>query len=183
MDKILVSACLLGARVRYNGGHSLLSHPIIARWQREGRLVSVCPEVLGGLPTPRPPAEVQSRFPILVTANNGQDVTPQFLAGAEMTIEIARQHGCCCALMKANSPSCGNRTTYDGSFSGRLVNTPGITAHELIRGGIAVFNENELDLLIDFVQHRSSAETGSSPVSTNGYHPDTTCGQMSGTLK
>lgn len=90
MDKILVSACLLGAQVRYDGGHCLLSHPVIARWQREGRLVSVCPEVLGGLPTPRPPAEVQSRFPILVTSNDGQDVTPQFLAGAELTIEIAR---------------------------------------------------------------------------------------------
>lgn len=179
MDKILISACLLGAPVRYDGGHQLLEHPIIARWQHEGRLVSVCPEVLGGLPTPRPPAEVQSRFPILVTDRNGQDCTPQFLAGAELVIEIARQHGCCCALMKANSPSCGNRTTYDGRFEGRLTNAPGITAHELIRNGIPVFNEQELDQLIEFMQTRKNLPCEP----TDTYHPDATCGQMSGTLK
>jgi uncharacterized protein YbbK (DUF523 family) len=170
MDKILVSACLLGARVRYDGGHNLLDHPVIARWKREGRLIWACPEVLGGLPTPRPPAEVQSRFPILVTSNTGQDFTPQFLAGAELFADIARQHDCCCALMKANSPSCGNRTIYDGSFTGRAINAPGVAAHELIRGGTPVFNEHELDQLIEFIQARSEADTTHRLAPADSYH-------------
>lgn len=124
MEKILVSACLLGNRVRYDGGHHLLEHPIINHWRREGRLVAACPEVLGGLPTPRAPAEIQGRFPILVTTREGEDVTPQFLAGAEHAMEIAHRHHCCCALMKANSPSCGNHSTYDGSFSGAASTPP-----------------------------------------------------------
>ncbi|MBS99486.1 MAG: hypothetical protein CMI01_12515 [Oceanospirillaceae bacterium] len=158
MAKILVSACLLGARVRYDGQHNLLDHPVLAQWKREDRLVMACPEVLGGLPTPRPAAEVQSRFPILVTTDEGQDLTPQYLAGAELTADIARDHGCICALMKANSPSCGNHATYDGSFTGEKVNHPGVAANELIRGGIPVFNEHEIDRLIEFVESRTRAD-------------------------
>lgn len=109
MDKVLVSACLLGAQVRYDGRDNLLDHPVIKRWQQQGRLVAACPETLGGLPTPRPPAEVQTRFPILITTDADEDVTPQFLSGAEQTLELAHKHGCCCALMKARSPSCGNQ--------------------------------------------------------------------------
>lgn len=154
MEKILVSACLLGAEVRYDGKHNLINHPVIARWKEEGRLVALCPEVLGGLPTPRPAAEVQSRFPLLVTSCDGEDFTPQFLSGAEQASEIAREHGCCCALMKARSPSCGNRSSYDGSFSGRLINSPGVTANELIREGTPVFNEEEIAQLINFVESK-----------------------------
>lgn len=152
MEKILVSACLLGAEVRYDGNHNLIDHPVIARWKQEGRLVALCPEVLGGLPTPRPPAEVQSRFPLLVTSQDGEDFTPEFLSGAEQASDIARKHGCCCALLKARSPSCGNRSSYDGSFTGRLISSPGVTAHELIREGTPVFNEEEIDDLINFVE-------------------------------
>lgn len=159
MDKILVSACLMGAKVRYDGHSNLLDHPAIQRWKDEGRLVVACPEVLGGLPTPRPPAEIQSRFPILVTTADSQDLTPQFLAGAELTADIAHQHDCCCALMKANSPSCGNRKTYDGSFSRQLVNAPGIAANELIRQGIPVFNEHEINSLIEFIDSRHTSST------------------------
>ncbi|WP_432695448.1 DUF523 domain-containing protein [Marinobacterium sp. YM272] len=154
MEKILVSACLLGSQVRYDGNHNLIEHPVISRWKQEGRLIAVCPEVLGGLPTPRSPAEVQSRFPLLVTDRDGEDRTPQFLAGAELASDIAREHNCCCALMKARSPSCGNRSTYNGRFSGELVNLPGVTANELIREGRPVFNEEEIDQLIQFVESR-----------------------------
>ncbi|KEA62077.1 Purine nucleoside phosphorylase [Marinobacterium lacunae] len=176
MDKILVSACLLGAQVRYDGGHCLIEHPTIARWKSEGRLISVCPEVLGGLPTPRPPAEIQSRFPILVSTGDGRDFTPQYLAGAELTADIAREHNCVCALMKARSPSCGNRTTYDGNFSGTEVNAPGVSAHELIRGGIPVFNENEIEELIEFMSSRL-ADTASPPsAQSDNYRHGSTCG-------
>lgn len=177
MDKILVSACLLGAQVRYDGGHSLIDHPRIARWKSEGRLIAVCPEVLGGLPTPRPPAEIQNRFPILVTTREGRDFTPQFLAGAEMAMDIALEHNVCCALMKARSPSCGNRSTYDGTFAGTETNAPGITANELIRNGIPVFNENEIEELIEFIDSRASeALTRTADERNSDYRYGSTCG-------
>jgi uncharacterized protein YbbK (DUF523 family) len=157
MSNILISACLLGARVRYDGRDNLLDHPVIQRWQRQGRLVAACPETLGGLPTPRPAAETQSRFPILITTRDGDDVTPEFLSGAEKTLELARQHDCCCALMKARSPSCGNQEIYDGSFSGTLITAPGVAADELIRHGLPVFNEHQLDALIQFVERHAQA--------------------------
>jgi uncharacterized protein YbbK (DUF523 family) len=157
MSKVLISACLLGAKVRYDGRDNLLDHPILKRWQQQGKLVTVCPETLGGLPTPRPPAETQTRFPILITTSTGDDVTPEFLSGAEKTLELAHKHDCCCALMKARSPSCGNQEIYDGSFTGTLTNAPGVAADELIRNGLPVFNEHQLDALIQFVEQHSQA--------------------------
>jgi len=157
MSKVLISACLLGAKVRYDGRDNLLDHPVIKRWQQQGKLVTVCPETLGGLPTPRPPAETQTRFPILITTSTGDDVTPEFLNGAEKTLELAHKHDCCCALMKARSPSCGNQEIYDGSFTGTLTNAPGVAADELIRNGLPVFNEHQLDALIQFVERHSQA--------------------------
>lgn len=157
MDKILVSACLMGAKVRYDGRDNLLEHPALQRWKAQGRLLMVCPESLGGLPTPRPPAETQSRFPILVTTREGDDVTPEFLAGAEATLKLAKQHNVCCALMKSRSPSCGNTQIYDGSFSGTLTEAPGVAADELIRNGIPVFNEHQLEELIRFVEAQTEA--------------------------
>ena len=157
MSKVLISACLLGAKVRYDGRDNLLDHPILKRWQQQGKLVTVCPETLGGLPTPRPPAETQTRFPILITTSTGDDVTPEFLSGAEKTLELAHKHDCCCALMKARSPSCGNQEIYDGSFTGTLTNAPGVAADGLIRNGLPVFNEHQLDALIQFVEQHSQA--------------------------
>ncbi|EXJ11075.1 hypothetical protein D791_01861 [Nitrincola nitratireducens] len=116
-----------------------------------------CPETLGGLPTPRPPAETQSRFPILITTDKGDDVTPEFLAGAEATLDIAKKHHVCCALMKSKSPSCGNNEIYDGNFSNTLIRSPGVAANELIRNGIPVFNEHQIDELIKFVEEASFA--------------------------
>ncbi|WP_036510347.1 MULTISPECIES: 2-thiouracil desulfurase family protein [Nitrincola] len=157
MLKILVSACLLGAKVRYDGQTCPLQHPTLRLWQTEGRLVMACPETLGGLPTPRPPAETQSRFPILITTDKGDDVTPEFLAGAEATLDIAKKHHVCCALMKSKSPSCGNNEIYDGNFSNTLIRSPGVAANELIRNGIPVFNEHQIDELIKFVEEASFA--------------------------
>ncbi len=151
MNKILVSACLRGAKVRYDGGHHLIDHPVLSRWQRQGRLVTVCPEATGGLPTPRTAAEIQCKFPILVTDRNGQDVTPQLLAGAERTLALVQEQSICCALMKARSPSCSNDRVYDGSFNGVLTEGAGIAAGELMRAGIPVFNETQLHELITFV--------------------------------
>ncbi|WP_415898401.1 DUF523 domain-containing protein [Neptuniibacter sp. QD48_11] len=152
MKKILISACMLGDRVRYDGGHHLIDHPTLQRWHKEGRFVPICPEVAGGLSTPRPPAETQCKFPILITTQDGNDVTPEFLSGAERTLEIAKREGVACALMKAKSPSCGNKRIYDGNFSGNLVEGSGVAAAELMRNGFPVFSEKELPELFAFIE-------------------------------
>jgi uncharacterized protein YbbK (DUF523 family) len=150
MQKILVSRCLLGHHVRYDGGaHGPLA--LLQRWQAEGRVVALCPEVAGGLPPPRPAAEIPSGQGaqvldgrLSVRTINGEDVTAAFVAGAEQALALVRQHGIRLALLKARSPSCGNRENYDGSFSGVKVAGEGVTAAALRRAGVQVFNEEEL---------------------------------------
>ena len=151
MQKILVSRCLLGHRVRYDGGaHGPFG--LLERWQREGRVVALCPEVAGGLPTPRPPAEIpggqggqvlDGERPVLTV--DGEDVGAAFLDGAHQALELVRAQGIRIAVLKARSPSCGNRENYDGSFSGVKVPGEGVTAALLRREGVQVFSEEELD--------------------------------------
>jgi uncharacterized protein YbbK (DUF523 family) len=153
VEKILVSACLLGAKVRYHGGDAACDHPVLRRWAREGRLVTVCPEQDGGLPTPRPPAEivgaggggaVVARAAVVRTAA-GVDVTEAYRRGAERALAVAREQGIRVAILKEGSPSCGSSTIYDGAFSGTRVAGAGVTAALLRANGIRVFNEQELD--------------------------------------
>lgn len=153
MDRILVSACLLGQPVRYDGG-AFDGLPLLRQWQAQGRLVPLCPEVAGGLPTPRPPAEIPGGQgaavldgKVQVLDIHGRDVSPAFVAGAELALQLVREHGIRFAVLKARSPSCGNRETYDGSFTGARVAGEGVTAAALRRQGIRVFNETELDQL------------------------------------
>ncbi|AZD38788.1 Uncharacterized protein YbbK [Pseudomonas chlororaphis subsp. aurantiaca] len=150
MHKILVSRCLLGHRVRYDGG---ASGPFdqLASWQAEGRVVALCPEVAGGLPTPRAAAEIPGGQggEVLdglaqVITTEGEDVSAEFLSGARQALELVREHGIRIAVLKANSPSCGNLLTYDGSFSGVKVSGEGVTAALLKRAGVQVFSELEL---------------------------------------
>ena len=143
---------MLGERVRYDGQHNLIDHPILKHWHNQGRLIPICPEVAGGLTTPRAPAEIQSKYPILITTDKGEDVTPAFLDGAEKALELAQSEHVCCALMKAKSPSCGNQRIHDGSFTGQLVDGAGAAAAELMRNGIPVFNEQQLDELFEFIE-------------------------------
>jgi uncharacterized protein YbbK (DUF523 family) len=151
VQKILVSRCLLGHRVRYDGGaHGPFE--LLQQWLDEGRVVALCPEVAGGLPTPRPPAEIaggqgalvlDGRLPVLTV--DGADVTDAFVAGAQQALALVREHGIGLALLKARSPSCGNLENYDGSFSGVRVAGEGVTAALLKRAGVKVFNELQLD--------------------------------------
>ncbi|WP_458378790.1 DUF523 domain-containing protein [Pseudomonas chlororaphis] len=150
MHKILVSRCLLGHRVRYDGGASGLFDQL-ASWQAEGRVVALCPEVAGGLPTPRAAAEIPGGQggEVLdglaqVITTEGEDVSAEFLSGARQALELVREHGIRIAVLKANSPSCGNLLTYDGSFSGVKVSGEGVTAALLKRAGVQVFSELEL---------------------------------------
>ena len=150
MEKILVSRCLLGHRVRYDGG---ASGPFdqLQQWLDEGRVVPLCPEVAGGLPTPRAAAEIPGGQgaqvldgDAAVITTDGEDVTVQFLSGAHQALDLVREHGIRIAVLKANSPSCGNLLTYDGTFSGVKVGGEGVTAALLKRHGVRVFNELEL---------------------------------------
>ncbi len=166
-ERILVSACLLGAPVRYDGTGKPLAHPRLARWQAEGRLVPVCPEMLGGLATPRPAAEIAGGDGDAVLSGHarirtrdGHDVTAAFLSGAEAARALAAAHGCRFALLMQRSPSCGSRTIHDGSFSGALIPGRGASAAVLARAGVAVFGSDEIEALAEALVR---AETGSGP--------------------
>src|SRR5689334_10618200 len=117
MIKIVVSSCLLGSPVRHDGRDKKSNHPALQRWLDEGRIVSVCPEMLGGLGTPRPPSEIVNDGSRRVRTNEGRDVTREFEAGARAVAEQATDHHVRVAILKAGSPSCGSSVIYDGTFS------------------------------------------------------------------
>jgi uncharacterized protein YbbK (DUF523 family) len=144
VHRILVSSCLLGAPVRYNGEHKAIEHELMETWQREGRLVGICPEMAGGLPTPRPAAEIQADR---VKTKTGEDVTDAFKHGAQAALALAQSRGCRFALLKENSPSCGSSFIGNGSFSGTRIAGAGLTAQLLRQHGIFVFSENEIEAL------------------------------------
>ena len=150
---VLVSACLLGQPVRYHGGSAECRDPILQRWLAEGRVIAVCPEISGGLPAPRPAAEIRfarsgDRVPggdAEVIDATGADVTPAFVRGAEHALAIARSRHVRIAVLKEGSPSCGSGYIYDGSFSGTRAPGMGVTAACLVDAGIRVFSESQLE--------------------------------------
>lgn len=139
---ILVSACLLGCPCRYDG-NSKPNDAVLALLSQH-TLIPVCPEQMGGLATPRPPAECTSGG---VFTQTGVDVTVQYRRGAEEALRLTKLYGCTCAILKARSPSCGSGEIYDGSFSRNLISGDGVTAALLKENGIAVFREDEVDKL------------------------------------
>ena len=156
--KILVSACLLGEKVRYDGEIFPDCPSILKEWEREGLVIPVCPEVAGGLSIPRPPAEIPGgggKDVVAGTAKvidiNGKDVTQAFLRGAREALRLAEENGVEYAILKARSPSCGSKMTYDGSFSGRLIEGQGLTAALIERMGIQVYNEDEIDQVASLI--------------------------------
>ena len=136
---LIVSKCLAGAPCRYDGGDNLV--PEIGALVESGQAVAVCPEVLGGLPTPRVPSE--RRFDGRVVSRTGEDVTEAFKSGAQRAMAICRAHGCCGAILKARSPSCGKGVIYDGSFTSTRVAGNGVFAQLLLDAGIPVLTEEE----------------------------------------
>ena len=135
---IIVSACLAGLPCRYDGKKAI--NPDVQQLVKEGKAIPVCPEQLGGLPTPRSAAEMKAGK---VINTDGDDVTEAFEKGAAVVLEIAQQYGCKDALLKARSPSCGKGLVYDGSFSGILTVGNGKTADLLMKNGITVMTEEE----------------------------------------
>ncbi len=143
MRKILVSRCLYGGDpVRYDGKSKAETDPRFLKWKEEGRLIPVCPEVFGGLSTPRADAQRQGDR---VVARTGVDVTAEYMAGAEEAVRLAKEHDVICALMKEKSPSCGSSRIYDGSFDGTIVEGQGLAVELLRKAGIKVFSEEQLD--------------------------------------
>lgn len=138
---ILVSACLLGTPCRYDGTGKAL--PQLEALRAQGHtLIPVCPEVLGGLPTPRTPAERQQDG--RVVNRNGEDVTAAYEAGAQAALAAAQEHGCTLAILKERSPSCGHGHIYDGTFSRRLIPGSGVAAQLLTEHGVRVLGESQL---------------------------------------
>lgn len=136
MENILVSACLLGVSCRYDG-KSKPNENVIALKDRYN-LIPVCPEIMGGLPTPRTASEIQG---CQVVMGNGTNVTKEYRKGAEEVLRLCRLFGCKRAVLKEKSPSCGCGKVYDGTFSGKLIDGNGITAKLLMENGIEVFGE------------------------------------------
>ena len=153
MEQILISACLLGQPVRYDGRSCPFECPRINLWQAKGLLVPVCPEMDGGLPVPRPPAEITPGGGPGVWAGTARvktreiDVTDFFIKGAQAALDKAVACGIKTALLKQKSPSCGSCRIYDGSFSRSLVDGMGVTTALLRQNGIMVFGEDQIDQL------------------------------------
>ena len=151
MVRVLVSACLMGERVRYDGARVPCDSAILNSWRDDRLIVLFCPEVAGNLPVPRPPAEIikgtgkdvlEKRAGVF--NSKGQDVTESFIRGAGKALEVARKMQITIAVLKDGSPSCGKTRIYDGSFSGLKRPGKGVTTALLEKNGISVFSENEI---------------------------------------
>lgn len=141
-EKLLISACLLGLPCRYDGeGRRSVS---VDELSEKYELIPYCPEIYGGLPTPRTPSE---RVGDRVVMRDGSDVTENYRRGALGAVALCRSLGCRLALLKARSPSCGVGEIYDGSFGAKLTVGNGVTAEHLIDAGVSVFTEESIDSL------------------------------------
>lgn len=152
MQFILISMCILGAKVRYNATDSSCADDRIQRWSNEGRLIAVCPEVMAGLPTPRPATEIQAGDGNSVLTGKSTiidkdkfDYTDAYLRGANIALELVEKHKIRMAILKDGSPSCGRTFIYDGSFSGETKQGIGATTALLEKHGVKVFSETQLD--------------------------------------
>lgn len=162
--KILISSCLLGEDVRYDGQNSSIAMGNSFTFKQkelfmdilcENEIYSFCPEVFGGLTTPREPAElVSSTKPFIVKTKEEVDVTINFLVGAKGALDLCTEEGIEVALLKSKSPSCGNEEIYDGTFSKQLVEGKGLSAKLLYESGIEVFNEKQLDKLKSYIRSK-----------------------------
>ncbi len=151
LKKVLVSACLLGKRVRYDGNALSVSDETLKKWMHDGRDIPVCPEVMAGMGVPRPPAEISNGDGEEVLDGNaavvdqtGQDVTEFFILGAQMALDLCEKHNITVAVLAESSPSCGSATIHDGHFLGRKVAGMGVTTALLRQNGIRVFSQHEL---------------------------------------
>ena len=143
MEKILISACLVGDKVRYDGKGQY--HPLIKDLLEKYELVPFCPEVEGGLKIPRIPSEIVKDK---VISKEGKDVTSNFISGAKKALMLCQYLNIKIAILKEGSPSCGVNEIHNGKFDGKMVKGKGITASLLEKNGIAVYSENDIEKLL-----------------------------------
>ena len=146
MERVLISACLVGVECKYCGGSNILGGDVLSALREKYELIPVCPESDGGLPTPRDPSE---RIGDKVMSISGRDVTAEYQKGAEIALALAKENACETALLKEQSPSCGSGSIYDGTFSGRLIPGYGVAAELLKANGIEVIGESRVNELTD----------------------------------
>ena len=144
MKALLISRCLLGDSCRYDGKSKPLPDETLQALRARYDLIPVCPEVLGGLPTPRTPSERQGDR---VVMKSGADVTAEYRRGAEIALRLAQEHQVCAAVLKERSPSCGKGEIYDGTFTGMLTEGNGVTTEILMNAGFTVYGESEIEKL------------------------------------
>ena len=156
-SRLLVSACLLGEPVRYDARSKPVCNPDLDKLIQQGRVIPFCPEVAGGLTTPREPAEIRliKNKRQVITAS-GNDVTAAFLEGAQKTLKLCQRHGIQVAILTELSPSCGSSQIYDGSFSRKPVNDMGVTTSLLRRHGIKVFSQNQIGEALAMINQADS---------------------------
>ncbi|MCD8036313.1 MAG: DUF523 domain-containing protein [Clostridiales bacterium] len=142
MENIIVSACLLGVSCRYDGKSKPNEDVIALKYKYN--IIPVCPEIMGGLPTPRVPSEISGER---VINSEGRDVTEEYKKGAEETLRLVDMFGCKKAVLKEKSPSCGCGAVYDGTFTKKLIDGNGITSKLLAENGIEIFGEKNIDKL------------------------------------
>ena len=135
----MVSACLMGENCKYNGGNNL--NEKVLNYVKGHQIITVCPEVMGGLPIPRIPAEIVNN---IVTAKDGCNVDKEFRTGAEMALQIAKENQVELVILQSRSPSCGPKQIYDGSFSGKKIDGQGVFAKMLIENGFQVVDVEDL---------------------------------------
>ena len=159
MGKVLVSACLIGEMVRYNGTDNTVCDSILENWKQEGRIVKVCPEVAGGLPVPRIPAEIiggQAQDVLeghsRIMTRTGQDVTEFFIKGAQQALTVALSQHVACAIFAEGSPSCGSSSVYNGHFNRTRISGMGLTTCLLRQHGIKVFNQYQLEQANEYLK-------------------------------
>ena len=144
MERILISACLVGDNVKYDGGNN--KNPLISKLLEKYELVPFCPEVEGGLPIPRHPCEQRGEQ---VVNDRDEDVTDEFNRGADLALNICLYLKITKAILKERSPSCGVHSIYDGTFSHKVIDGSGVTAALLKRKGITVYSEDEIPKLLE----------------------------------
>ena len=137
-NKIIVSACLLGKNCKYNGGNNY--NEAIVEFLKDKEVIAVCPEVMGGLPTPRKPSEIVHD---VVTNTEGVSVDSEFRQGAKVAMDLIKDEEIECAILQSRSPSCGTKQIYDGTFSKRLIEGQGIFAEQLAKKEIKLIDSDE----------------------------------------
>ena len=160
MEKILVSACLVGARVRYDGADNYCDNSTFVKLLSKGRIITFCPEVASGCSVPRPPVEIVGTNSGAGVFNgtsramtkDGTDVSDMFISGAEIALDLVLKNNIKIAILKSRSPSCGSSEIYDGSFSRTVIDGYGVTTYFLKQKGIEVYSEEEIPMVAERIK-------------------------------